>query len=128
MQDALEKLVNIDEQNTLALWRLDESADELLQNFRLNEEEKPVFDAFVNEGRKKQWLSYRLLLRGLLNDDKLLISYDENRKPHLVHHPYHISITHSCHYAGVLVGKKNRVGIDLEKVTPRIEKNQRTFS
>lgn len=123
----LEKIENISEEITLALWRLDESVVELKTLLRLNEQEKTVFSGFVNESRKKQWLAYRLLLRGLLNDYDLVIEYDSNRKPHLVHYPYHISVTHSCHYAGVIIGRKNRVGIDLEKVSPRIEKIKSRF-
>lgn len=123
----LEKIENISDENTLAIWRLDESVDQLKALLKLNDQEKTVFSSFVNETRRKQWLAYRLLLRGLLNDHNLLIEYDSNRKPHLVHHPHHISVTHSCHYAAVIIGRENRVGIDLEKVTPRIEKIKDRF-
>jgi len=118
----LEQVEKVNEQTVIALWRLDESTEELASLNHLNFDEELILNEFVNENRKKQWLAYRALLKGLFNNRQLVISYDLNHKPFLANQQYHLSVSHSCHYAVVILSDKYAVGIDIEKVSDRIKK------
>ncbi|HNQ82909.1 MAG TPA: hypothetical protein PKM34_04650, partial [Bacteroidales bacterium] len=49
----------------LALWLITESTEELEAAISLRAEEKKLYESFVAESRRKQWLAYRLLIRDL---------------------------------------------------------------
>jgi len=111
----------------LAVWEISESLDELLRDFVINENEIVAFDSITNEGRKKQWLVTRKLLFELTNDPNLWITHDDNRKPILNDEQLGISISHTSNYVAILLGKNIKLGIDIEKLTPRIFKIKHKF-
>lgn len=111
----------------IALWNIQEHSSELLKLFKMNSREKVIYDRFLNEPRKKQWLAYRALLAELLNTSKIEIQYDSQGKPSLAGSKQHLSVTHSGDFAAVILSPSFNVGIDIEKVASRIIKVKDKF-
>ena len=76
-----------------------------------------------------QHLAGRYLLTELFADfplEEILIA--DTRKPYLEDEQYHFSISHFGHYAAAIVKPvTNRVGVDIEKTSPTIEKIRNKF-
>ena len=51
-----------------------------------------------------------------------LIQIADTRKPFLQDEMYHFSISHCGDYAAVVVSREYRVGVDIEMITPKVEK------
>jgi len=117
----------IDNHSLYAIWQITETAEELRSAITLSPGEESLYRSFVAESRKKQWLAYRLLLRHLLAPDDIVIEYDHAGKPFLAGTDLHISVTHTEDLAGVIISRNARVGIDIEKIKPRIEKVRDKF-
>jgi phosphopantetheinyl transferase len=117
----------IDDQSVYAIWHITESTDKLRSAINLNESEEILYRSFVAESRKKQWLAYRLLIRELLKPDEFTVEYDQSGKPFLAGSEYHISVTHTEDLAAVIISGNARVGIDIEKIKPRIIKVKDKF-
>lgn len=96
------------------VWEIDETISELESRWLFTQAEKEIYAGFRTDSRRQQWLSYRLLLKTLLEDDHLVIIYDHAGKPYLEEHSYHISVTHTLKYAAAAICKTGRVGIDME--------------
>ena len=111
----------IDESSLYAIWKITESVDELHGSIELKAREEELYRSFVAESRKKQWLAYRILIRKLLEPQEFPVEYDEVGKPFLAGSHYHISVSHTGDLAAVIMSSKGKVGIDLEKIRPRIE-------
>ncbi len=109
----------------LALWHITESPEELCAQLFLNKEEFDTLDSFKSKSRKKQWLSYRALIRHMVETDFIFrIHYDEHKKPYLVNPPRSISISHCSSYSAVLISRNLEIqhGVDVEPVDPKILK------
>jgi phosphopantetheinyl transferase len=117
----------IDEQSFYAIWQITETTEELRSSITLKKEEENLYQAFVAENRKKQWLAYRILLKTLLAPADISIEYDPSGKPFLAGSLMHISVTHTEDLAAVIISRNARVGIDIEKVRSRIEKVKDKF-
>ena len=75
-----------------------------------------------------QHLAGRYLLTELFTDfplEEILIA--DTRKPYLDDEKYHFSISHCGHYAAAIVSSTNRVGVDVERASPTIEKIRNKF-
>lgn len=125
MAEILRKI--IDESSLYAVWQITENVDELRNAIILRENEEILYESFVAESRKKQWLAYRILIRSILEPEHFPVEYDAYGKPYLAGCDYHISVTHTEDLAAVIISRKGKVGIDLEKVKPRIEKVKDKF-
>lgn len=109
----------------LGLWHITESVDELISMLFLNKEEFDTLASFGNDSRRKQWLSYRALIRNLVKADYIYrIYYDENNKPYLVNPQRSISISHCSQYSTVLISPNMKLmhGLDIEPIHPKILK------
>lgn len=123
-----ELLRNIIDDHTLyAVWKISESAEELRSAIILRESEETLYRSFVAESRKKQWLAYRILVRELLKPDEFPVEYDASGKPFLAGSDFHISVTHTDDLAAVIISRHAKVGIDIERIRPRIEKVRDKF-
>ena len=79
-----------------AVWKMEESLEVLLA---LLPDARRVFceqelNRFVSERRKMEWLSVRVLLYAMLQEDKE-IGYSPEGKPYLTDHSFFISISHT---------------------------------
>lgn len=118
----------IDDNAEFAIWKIEESAEELICQLQLKDHELKVLGGLNNGKRNLHWLSTRVLLRQLLNTPHYIdCQVDENGKPYLTDSPYHISMSHSLDYAAVIIGKNKPVGIDIEIIKNKIERVANKF-
>lgn len=112
----------------LGVWKIEENIEELLSYLNLTPMEQQLFNSLKTEERKKQWLSYRVTIKKLLNLDKILdINYDRYGKPKILNHYLRVSVTHSGEFSAALLHKNKQTGIDIEKIHPRIHKIAHKF-
>jgi len=113
----------IDPYTSFAIWKIEESADELLAQLQLKEHERTYLDSLVNGKRNMHWLSTRVLLRRMMDTDEYIdCRVDSSGKPYLSNFPHYISLSHSYDYAAVMVSKNKAVGIDIELIKDKIER------
>lgn len=113
---------NIDDDTILAVWKIEESEAELVSGLQLKQHELDFISSLSNGKRLLHWLSTRLLLRTMLNTAEYIdCRMDEHGKPYLVDLDYHISLSHSYDYAAVIIGKKKKVGVDIELIKHKIK-------
>lgn len=103
----------------IAIWKTEETLDELCQLLNIHKSELPE----RAESRQKEWVVIRILLKKLLGVTEIpALEYDENGKPRLADQTSSVSISHTKHFVGVMITAKKLCGIDLELISPRIEK------
>jgi phosphopantetheinyl transferase len=107
----------------IGVWQITESVEDLIQNVHLSSRESESLTSYKHENRKRQWLSYRVLIQELVGE-KYDISYSDFGKPFLKVEKKnnHISITHSGDHSAVIINRHSSVGIDIEKPSKRIER------
>jgi phosphopantetheinyl transferase len=109
-------------QNTkLAVWKIEET-----ENFFL--EKVPLQAGITHPHKRLQHMAARYLLRFLFPDfpnEEILIA--DTRKPFLPNEQYHFSISHCGDFAAAIVSKNERVGVDIEIPSEKIEKIQTKF-
>jgi 4'-phosphopantetheinyl transferase len=119
---------NLNDDASIALWRITESPEELVQQLQLKEHELILLQSLSVGKRNLHWLATRVLLRKMLNTDEYIdCQADENGKPILINHPHHISLSHSYDYAAVMISKTKKVGIDIEIVKNKIDRVKHKF-
>jgi phosphopantetheinyl transferase len=117
----------VDNDTEFAIWKIEEEADELYSQLRLDEHEKAFYEQLKIGKRNLHWLGTRVLLRKLLRTDEYIdFKVDPHGKPYLVNLPYHVSLSHSFDYAAVMIGKRP-VGIDIEQVKEKVERIAHKF-
>ena len=108
------------------IWKIEESWEELLQQF----EHTATFHSFLNksksESRKAEWLSIRLLLKELTGKE-MVVSYHDNGSPFLLDSSLHISISHTKGFAAVILSPEKPVGIDIEYSSERVHRIKSRF-
>lgn len=125
---ALVYLRELNEQTKFAIWKIEESADELVAKLQLDEAEQNKLRQLAKGKRTLHWLATRVLLRYLLQTDNYIhCPSDANGKPYLPDYPYKISLTHSFDYAGVMLSTKGECGIDLEIVKEKVTRIKSKF-
>ena len=117
----------VDDDTEFAIWKIEEQADELYSQLRLDEQEQAHYESLKVGKRNLHWLGTRVLLRKMLQTDEYIdCKVDSHGKPYLVNMPYHISLSHSFDYAAVMIGK-SPVGIDIEQVKQKVERIAHKF-
>ncbi len=112
---------SIDKDSFFGVWEITEKYMDLLSGLSLNNEEFDILNSFKSENRKIQWLSYRVLIKELVNLDVFFeMMYDEHGKPYLLNPNYELSVSHSGNYSAVILSKRFHVGIDIEKIDLKI--------
>ena len=112
----------IQDSATLAIWKIEESAEVLVAKLQLDEQEQAYFESLGQHMRQLHWLATRVLLRTLLQTEHYIdCKADAHGKPYLVNFPHRISLSHSYDYAAVMISETRAVGIDIELVKPKIE-------
>jgi 4'-phosphopantetheinyl transferase len=99
--------------NILSIWSLAESFEELSCLISLTEEDIFSLEKITSHIRKREFLTVRILLSGLLGFYPEII-HDKNRKPFLSNSGYNLSISHSRSLVAVILSEK-LVGIDTEE-------------
>lgn len=106
---------NINLTTRLGIWKIEE--DEPFFT-----EKAPLQRTITHPHKRLQHLAARWLLQLLFPDfpyEEILIA--DTRKPYLQGEKYHFSISHTGDYAAAIVSSTQRVGIDVEFISPKIE-------
>ncbi|MBC7830149.1 MAG: 4'-phosphopantetheinyl transferase superfamily protein [Chitinophagaceae bacterium] len=99
----------------LGIWRIEEPEEFFLEKVPLKRDVSHPY-------KRLQHLAGRYLLPALFEDfplQEILIA--DTNKPFLEDEQYHFSISHSGNFAAAIVSDHQRVGVDIELVTPRIK-------
>jgi phosphopantetheinyl transferase len=118
---------HIGDDTMLGLWEITESEQWLLSNIQLSAKDRQYLGHFRAEERKRQWLAYRHLLNFMMGKKNLALEYDKNGKPIIMNSDLHVSVSHSGPYAAAITRRNTPVGIDIEKVSARIQKVEDRF-
>jgi phosphopantetheinyl transferase len=112
---------NINDATKLGVWHITEEEGFFLQQVPLQRE-------ISHPHKRLQHLAGRLLLKELFPGFPYdLIRIADTRKPFLENEAYHFSISHCSDYAAVIVSKKDRVGVDIERFNPKVENIKHKF-
>ncbi|MBS1605599.1 MAG: 4'-phosphopantetheinyl transferase superfamily protein [Bacteroidetes bacterium] len=107
---------NINEDTRLAIWHIEEPESFFLETVPLKKDVSHPF-------KRRQHLAGRYLLSYLFPDFPLEeIRIADTRQPFLASQRYHFSISHCGNYAAAVVSLSSRVGVDIEQISPRIER------
>ncbi len=118
----------VDKNSVMGIWEITETREELFNMLSLTNQKKAqqYLSNIRSSRRTLEWLSSRLLLQLLTDDDKT-IEYTDQGQPFLSDKSFHISISHSKDYAVVLLHKYKKVGVDIENYSNRILKIEDRF-
>lgn len=104
---------------------ISETPEELLAQLEQKDWYLPAL-AKMSEYRQREWLSVRVLLKKTIGEEKQIL-YTEAGKPTLADQSYHISISHTKGYVAIALDKAQPVAIDIEHLSPRVEKIRGRF-
>lgn len=106
----------IDADTKLAVWKIEEDEAFFLQHVPLQRD-------ITHPHKRLQHLAGRYLLQYLFPDFPInLIKIADTRKPYLEDEAYHFSVSHCSLYAAAIVSKTQRVGVDIEVPTHKVQK------
>lgn len=114
------------ENYTVAVWKVEETFDQLramFNDFSLYEE---GFARFTSEKRKVEWLAVRALLKDLCGAEKE-IDYLPSGKPFLKDGSANISFSHTNGYVAVAYSKDCEVSVDIEQFGARVKRVAHKF-
>lgn len=112
---------SINEGTSLGIWKIEEP-----ENFFL--EKVPLKNQVTHPYKRLQHLAGRYLLTVLFSDFPLSeIRIADTRKPFLHDEKYHFSISHCGNYAAAIASSGQRVGVDIELVTPTVARVSAKF-
>lgn len=118
----------LNKETKFAIWKIEETADELLNQLQLDDAEQNKLRQLSKGKRTLHWLATRVLLRYLLQTPEYIACpSDANGKPYLPDFPYKISLTHSYDYAGVMLSTAGECGMDLEIVKDKVIRIKEKF-
>ena len=107
---------NINQDTRLAIWHIKEPESFFLQKVPLKKDVSHPF-------KRRQHLAGRYLLSYLFPEfpvEEIMIA--DTRQPFLASQRFHFSISHCGNYAAAVVSLSSRVGVDIEQISPRIER------
>ena len=105
----------INDRTRLGIWKIEEQESFFLQKVPLKQHVSHPY-------KRLQHLAGRTLLPELFHDfplDEIMIA--DTRKPFLENEKYHFSISHCGNFAAAIASSEERVGVDIELVTPRLK-------
>jgi phosphopantetheinyl transferase len=112
---------NINDFTQLAVWKIEETESFFTQKVTVQQQ-------VTHPHKRLQHLAGRFLLPFLYPDfPSELIQIADTRKPYLPNEAYHFSISHCGDYAAAIVSSTQRVGVDVEMVTHRVNKIRHKF-
>ncbi len=118
------QLKNVTKNVKLGIWYIDETIAELTKIATERGIYLKDLPQVKNENRIKQWLATRLLLNSFFTNATII--YDEKRKPFLSN-GWNISISHSGDYVAIILNENDNCGIDIEKISNKVERIKHKF-
>src|SRR5690606_5005885 len=105
---------SINGSSNLGIWKIEEPEEFFLKKV-------PVNQAVTHPYKRLQHLAGRYLLPELFSDFPLDgIRIADTRKPFLKDEKYHFSVSHCGNFAAAIASRANRVGVDIELITPAV--------
>lgn len=105
-----------------AIWKVDETLEQLLSILPHSDTYRQSLTHFVSPSRQLEWLAVRVLLYVLLGEEPE-IRYRSDGKPYLADGSRSLSISHTRGYVAVIMGHSAKeVGIDIEQYGERVHK------
>lgn len=120
----IKELHTIDNAHIL-VWQDREDLEYFLERTQLSDEEHVLLEKYSVERRKKDLLIARHLIQQCVPN--AAVTYHPNGKPYLKGQEFNISISHSKDLVAVILHKEKIVGIDIEYISPRVEKVKKRF-
>ena len=112
---------NINDTTKLAVWQISESEEFFLKKVPLQKE-------ITHPHKRLQHLAGRYLLEILeVGFPFHLLEIADSKKPLLLNNEFHFSVSHCGDYAAAIISKNKLVGIDVELITPKIERVKNKF-
>ena len=105
--------------SVVAVWKIEESEEELFAMLPVTSSMKLTLDKFRNHSRRIEWLASRVLLyhfTGKIPE----VGYKESGQPYIPDFNKSISITHTTGYAAIVASDKPYAGIDIERPLERV--------
>ena len=115
---------NSSETLSIGIWHIVETKDELLRMVTNNGFDIKKIIETKSETRLKQWLAIRLLLHDFYPN--VLIDYNQFGKPYLSNGT-ELSISHAGDYAVIALNSEKKCGIDIEKISAKVERIKNKF-
>ncbi|WP_126971453.1 4'-phosphopantetheinyl transferase family protein [Gynurincola endophyticus] len=107
---------NIKNGGKLGIWKIEEPES-------FFSERVPLYQDISHPYKRLQHLAGRYLLRHLVEHFPVQdIKIADTKKPYLQNDAYHFSISHCGNFAAAIINDNMPVGIDIEIVTPRIQR------
>lgn len=104
---------------TVALWRIEESAEWFLEHLALSAAELTELGHYQGR-RRTEWLAVRMVLQQLQGGRRVPLVKDDHGKPHWADPTLgQLSISHSRLFAAVVVAPVD-CGIDIQHIVPKI--------
>lgn len=106
----------INQHTRLAIWKIEEDESFFASTV-------PLQATITHPHKRLQHLAGRYLLRYLFPAFPYeQIQIASTKKPYLANEAFHFSISHCDDFAAAIVSTQQRVGIDIENITPRLTK------
>ncbi len=121
------------------VWQKYTKSESLIGLWEITEDEQALIEAastlpdaeLRNPVRRRHWLASRALLRDLLQEMGESMSFamtkNEFGSPMLHGSTCKVSISHSGDYAAIGLSRQSAIGIDVERISPRIERIREKF-
>jgi phosphopantetheinyl transferase len=121
----LHKVVYLQPNTKLYLWKISEDFETLFREVRLKDSSLARLEGMKSESHQKGFLAVRMILQHLEYTDFDLL-YDEFGKPHLKPQgcsikDLELSISHSHDFSAIVISEQ-KVGLDLEQLKNKILK------
>lgn len=110
----------------LGVWKISESLETLESSVFPDKEELETLEKIKNTGKKREWLSVRLLAKELSGDPTIKIIYAESGKPRLKNSKKKVSISHTKNYVAIIIDAFE-TGIDIQHLDQKIERIAHKF-
>lgn len=107
----------------ILIWEIAEPIDKLQKGLVVNPDEWEEYHTISHPQKQLEWLSGRRAMQTLVENKGLEYKgmiKDEYGKPHLKNHLAEISLTHTAHYIVVATHLTSPIGVDLERVAPKL--------
>jgi len=118
---------HINPQVCFAIWKIEESEDELMRLYQPSAEDITLLADFKVEIKRREWLSARLALKTLFPDQNYEVNKDAFGKPHISLEAVGISISHTKHFGAAACNLTGPIGIDIEHEREQIKRIANKF-
>ena len=100
--------------------------DVLFKALLKNKNNLSRLEKMTNDRRKSEWMTIREIVLKTMGKEEDII-YDSQNKPHFKKSKKGLSISHSHHRVAIHISKEKNPGVDLQVVTPKIERIKSKF-